>query len=300
MMAEFQIAREYADGADLLKDVHIDAVSICVPNYQHGPMVLAALKAGKHVLCERPPALNPSEARRMDAAAKKAGKVLLYGYQRRFGGHEQAARAAIQKGFIGDAYHARCVWTRMRGIPLGTGWFTQKSQSGGGALMDIGSAMLDIGWHLLGNPKPTSAFGITQSRFGQQLRAGSVCDVEDAAFALVKFEGGKSLELAASWAINQPPHQNGTVCRIYGSAGAIEVHTPQGAMLLTQFQGDGQCKQNPLKPPKLVGHAAMMRHFRECILGKAMPLMGGPEGVTLMEMLHAIYRSAESGKGQNV
>ncbi len=300
LMATFGIAREYSDANDLLADKDVDAVSICLPNHLHAPVTIAALKAGKHVLCEKPPALSVREAIQMDKAATKAGKILLYGFQRRFGGSEQAARQTIAKGFAGDVYHVRSTWMRTRAIPAGTGWFTEKSKSGGGALIDIGIHMLDLGWHLLGEPKPASVYGFTSRRFSDLLPQDKPFDVEDAAFALIRFEGGKSLELAASWAINQPANQNGTVCRAYGSQGALEVYTPQGAVLYRHFDSKGESKTTLLKPPKTTHHAALMRHFRECIHGKSTPLTGGPQGIMLMEIVEAIYRSNELGKSVNL
>lgn len=300
MIAEFQIAREYADAADLLKDAEVDAVSICLPNHLHAPVTLAAIKAGKHVLCERPPALSAAEAKKMQAAAAKYNRVLLYALQRRFGGHEQAAKLAIAKGWAGDVYHVRAVWTRTRGVPAGTGWYTQKEKSGGGALIDTGSHMLDLAWFLLGQPKPLTAFGVTHHRFNDAAPADVPFDVDDAAFAVIRFEDGKSIELATSWALNQPGHQNGTVCRVYGTLGAIEVYTPSGATLYHEFTPKGEYKENPLKPPKLTHHAALMRHFKECITSKSTPLCGGPEGIALMQMIDAIYRSAAGGKSVNV
>jgi predicted dehydrogenase len=295
LMAEFQIAREYSEAKDLLADKEIDAVSICLPNHLHTSIVLGALKAGKHVICETPPAVTTAEARRMEKAAKKYEKVLLYGFQRRFGGHEQAARMAISKGLIGEPYHVRCVWTRTRGVPIGTGWYLQKQQSGGGALMDTGIHMLDLGWNLLGQPHPTAAFGINHLRLlGRGREATS--DVEEAAFAVVRFEEGKSLELATSWAINQSPQQNGTVCRVHGTEGAIEVYTTNGAMLYRDFDARGKCKENSLKGPKTTHHAALMRHFRDCMAGKASPMPGSTEGIQLMQMIEAIYKSHRTGK----
>ena len=296
LMAEFQIPREYADASDLLKDNEIDAVSVCLPNDQHAPVASAALRAGKHVLCEKPPALHARDVKRMHTAALKHSKTLLFALQRRFGPHELAAKTALAKGFVGDPYHVRAVWTRTRGIPLGTGWYTHKAKSGGGALMDTGAHMLDLAWYLLGQPRPLSAFGVTHSRFRDLIPESLPYDVDDSAFAILRFEGGKSLELAASWALNQPPSQNGTVCRVHGTQGAIEVYTPTGAILYRDFNKDGAPKENPLKPPKLAHHAALMRHFRDCITGQASPMPGGPEALTLMQMLEAIYKSAETGK----
>jgi predicted dehydrogenase len=124
--------------------------------------------------------------------------------------------------------------------------------------------------------------------------------VDDAAFALLRFDGGKTLELAASWALNQPPQQQGIVCRLYGDKGALDVYTPGGAVLYRNFSSKGDAKAAPLKPPRVVGHTSLMRHFRDCISGKSQPLIGAGEGLSLMQMIDAMYRSAESGKSVEV
>jgi predicted dehydrogenase len=301
LLAECGIAREYASAEELLKDKELDVVSVCVPNHLHVTVTLAALKAGKHVVCETPPGVSATEARRIQKAAEKAGKVVLYGLQRRFGPNEQAARQAILKGFVGDVYHARAAWTRTRGVPIGTGWYTKKEQSGGGAMADLGVHMLDLAWYLLGQPKPVGVFGVSHRKFGPGLVPAEVgFDVEDAAFAMIRFEGGKSLELSASWALNQAPSQNGAICRVYGENAAVEVYTPHGAVVYGQFDAKGNSKAIPLKGPKVTGYAALMRHLRDCMLGKATPTIGPVQGVTLMQMLEGIYKSAESGKSASI
>ena len=300
IIADHPGAKEYAAGEELLKDPDVEAVSVCLPNHLHAPMTVAALRAGKHVLCEKPPAMNAAQARQMERAAAKANKVLLYAVQRRFGSHEMAARQAIARGYAGDVYHARAAWMRTRGIPVGTGWFTDKARSGGGALIDIGIHVLDLAWHLLGQPNPISVYGLTHTHFGSTLPEGATMNVDDAAFAIVRFEGGKSIEVATSWAINQAPQQQGMICRVYGTQGALEVYTPQGAVLYRSFNGKGEAKPTPLNGPKVQGHAALMRHFRECILGKATPLIGAAQGVKLMQMIEAIYQSAESGRSVSI
>src|SRR5437763_5162195 len=187
IVAEFPNAKQYADAKELIDDKDIDAVSVCLPNFLHAPMTIAALKAGKHVICEKPPAMNAKEAAQIEKAATKAAKVVMYSVQRRFGGAEQAAKQAIAKGYAGDVYHARAVWMRTRGIPQGTGWFTEKPKSGGGALIDIGVHVLDLAWYLLGQPKPTSAYGVTHQRFASTAPGGGTCDVDDAAFGMIRF-----------------------------------------------------------------------------------------------------------------
>ncbi|MCC6424846.1 MAG: Gfo/Idh/MocA family oxidoreductase [Phycisphaerales bacterium] len=296
LMGEFGLTAEYADWAELLADPKIDLVSVCLPTDLHVTACLAALRKGKHVICEMPPALNAAEAKRMESTAAKSGKMMLYAAQRRFGAAEQAAHQAIAKGYAGEIYHARASWTRTRGIPIGTGWFTDGSRSGGGALIDLGAHMLDLAWYLMGEPVPQSVFAVGHRKFQSLTPAEMKNDVEDSAFAIVRFEGGKSLELACSWAINQPPNQNGTACRIYGDQGAVEVYTPRGPILYRGFEPNGRAKEIQLKQPKSGGHMALMRHARDCMIRGAVPISGPAMGVGLMRMIDAMYKSAATGK----
>ena len=189
---------------------------------------------------------------------------------------------------------------RTRGIPTGTGWYADRSKSGGGAMIDMGVQMLDLAWSLLGQPRPICAFAAFNQRFRGALPADVPYDVEDAGFALVKFEGDRSLELSASWAINQPPRDNGTKCQVYADKGAIIVYNPQGPLLYRGFNPTGEAKETPLKTPKVVHYHAMMRHFKECITGGTRPIVGGAESLALMQMMDAIYKSAESGKSVEI
>ena len=300
VLKNFPAAREVAEAAELLKDPQLDAMSICLPNDLHAPITLAALKAGKHVLCETPPTTSAGDAKKIAAAAEKSGKVLLYAAQRRFGGAEQAAEQAIAKGYAGEVYHARASWMRTRGIPAGTGWFTDRARSGGGAMMDLGLQMLDLAWKLLGQPRPLTAYAVMHQRFQKLVPEGATFDVEDAAFALIKFEGEKSLELAASWALNQSPRHHGTACRVHGTEGAVEVYTPHGPVLFRNFGPKGEAKESPLKLPKLIHYPAMMRHFRQCIHDAQPPAPSAADGVVVMQMIEAIYKSAQSGKSAEV
>jgi predicted dehydrogenase len=86
------------------------------------------------------------------------------------------------------------------------------------------------------------------------------------------------------------------VVRIFGTEGAVDVYSPQGATIYRGFNAKGDAKATSLKQPKVVSHAALMRHFKECIHGRAKPIIGASEGVQLMQMLEGIYKSAETGK----
>jgi predicted dehydrogenase len=234
----------------------------------------------------------------MQAAAAKSQRVHAYAFQRRFGPGELAARQAIEKGYAGDVVHARAAWMRTRGIPIGTGWYTDKDKSGGGAMIDLGLHMLDTAWHLLGMPLPRTVFATTHHHSASTAKDMKF-DVEDIAFALIKFEGGRTLELSASWSINQPPSQNGTVLRVNGTLGAIDVYSARGAVLYRPAGDKAEMKETILTPPKLTHHAAMVRHLKSAIHGAA-PAAGSETGVALMKIVEAIYRSAETGRSVEI
>lgn len=148
---EFATAREIDTAEALIKDPGLEVISLCLPTDLHGVYAVKALRSSKHVVVETPPSTDVKGMRAMLRAAEKAGKVLLPAFQRRYGAHEAAARQAIDKGYIGDAYHARATWHRPSGIPQGaraanatTGWYTDPARSGGGAMIDLGLPMLEL------------------------------------------------------------------------------------------------------------------------------------------------------------
>ena len=134
----FPDAKVYTDFNELLKDETIDSVDICTPNYLHSIIAVAAFKAGKHVFCEKPDAVNVEEVMKMNDAAKAAGKTLMVMRNNRFTDASKLAKKFIDDGKMGEIYCGRCGWQRRRGIPGKGGWFTTKAQSGGGPLVTFG------------------------------------------------------------------------------------------------------------------------------------------------------------------
>jgi predicted dehydrogenase len=180
----------YPDYSDLLGDPQVDAVVICLPNHLHFPATLAALHAGKHALCEKPPTLNSAEMRVLQEEAGKRALVYYFGRQFRFTPAMRSARDLIAREELGRIYFAEAVWVRSRGIPSGLGgWFTDKKRPGGGTLIDIGIHALDSAWYLMGTPRPVSVTAAVFQNF-KHLVQTPVFDVEDAAFAFIRFENG--------------------------------------------------------------------------------------------------------------
>ena len=291
----------FTDYQTLLERDDIDAVSVCLPNALHYPATMAALRSGKHVLCEKPLAMNATEAQEVVDAAEKFDRKCMVAQVKRFSPQAQYLKNLIDTGDLGAPYYGRAYWLRRYGIPGFGTWFTAKDQSGGGPLIDIGVHMLDVAWWLMGCPRPTAAMGATYAQFGPQgkgLGQGSTRDVDDAnapfdvedlAVGLLRFEGGQSINVEVSWALHTERDQQGV--EIFGPRAGCE----WGEMVKVHSDRDGKAHSELVE----VGFGDMwqnqMQHFIDCILQDQTPDPDAQQGATLMKMLDALYQSAQSG-----
>jgi predicted dehydrogenase len=298
---EYAPKKCYSDYHELLQDRHVDAVIICLPNFLHFPATLAAIEAGKHVLCEKPPTLNAAEMKVLREEATKRNLVYCFSRQFRFSPAMRAAKKAIDEGRLGKIYHAQATFIRSRGIPSwGGGWFTEKKRSGGGALIDIGIHALDAVWFLIGTPRPVSVSARVFQNFPQYAGPG-IFDVEDAAYAFIRFENDAVVQLETCWAGNLtddvPPRryfgQELVNSVIYGTKGSIRLNP------LTLFEDrQGEIAKVPLDATQdePSGFELQMRNFLRAINGQAEPVNNADQAVALMEMIDAIYASSQLGR----
>ena len=286
---ELGIAERYSDYKDMLKRDDVDVVSVCLPNFLHAPVTIDCLKAGKHVLCEKPPALNAAEAKKMAKAADANGRILQYAMVLRFGAAAQYVRSLVDKGELGDVYYGRATYLRRRGIPVGKGgWFVDKARAGGGALIDIGVHALDRAWYLMGNPNPVAVFGSAYLKFRAQVPKEINFDVDDGAFALVKFENGATLMLETTWAYNLP---NESAVQISGDRGGARLDP-----LTIYTEQDGTVVDIAPTIPDNQPFVAQVAHFVECARTGQTPIAFAAQGTQLMQMLDGIYKSSETGR----
>ena len=157
---DFPEIKQYHDYNKMLEemDKEIDAVDVCTPNSLHAPNSIAALRAGKHVMVEKPMAMNAREAQQMIDAAKKAGKHLVVGFQHRFDARTKLIRDQIQADSFGKILYVRAQALRRRGIP-NWGVFGRKELQGGGPMIDIGVHILEASHYMLGSPQPVAITG---------------------------------------------------------------------------------------------------------------------------------------------
>jgi predicted dehydrogenase len=298
----FKIPRSYSDYHELLDQADIDAVTIALPNHLHAPVAIAALKARKHVLLEKPIALNAKEASRIIDTAVKMKRTLMVAQNQRFTRATQMAKLLVQRGDLGETYHARCFWLRRAGIPRIGSWFTQKKFAGGGCIYDIGIHALDNCLHLLGDFDAATVFGQTHSKFGarglgefnwgrSEIETAKPFDVEDYAMALIKMKSGRTVQFEVSWAGHQPADAREQGIDLLGTQAGLSLYPLR--LFRNGPSGYETINVGGLKIPLPEDR---IHHFVNCVLDNKKPLITLDESLKVQQILDAIYASAASGK----
>ncbi len=297
------VKRLTTNADELFSDPDIDIIDLCVPNMYHAPLAIAALEAGKHVICEKPLAPTPEDIKKMIAARDKSGKQLMTAQHFRFDGVSQAMKAEIDTGTLGDVYHARGWMLRRNGL-IPTATFIEKKHSGGGPCIDIGVHILDLTLWMMGNPRPVTVSGVADARLAHlpgafaTWREGpipSTFDVEDYAVAFVRFETGATLVLEVSWLLHHDIRGEDMQAWIYGDAGGC--HWPSAQFLDTNYttrQFNNRTLQ--LTQDKMEPHALECVEFAKAIAAGAPSPVPAEQSLQVLAILDGIYRSQAEGR----
>ncbi|WP_227394627.1 Gfo/Idh/MocA family protein [Jeotgalibacillus aurantiacus] len=277
---------------------HVDAVTICTPNKFHADIAIAALQAGKHVLCEKPMAMSTEECEAMIKAADEAGKILMIAYHYRHTKEARAAKRFIDGGEIGRPLVSRAQAIRRRKVP-GWGVFTNKDLQGGGSLIDFGCHFLDLALHLMDFPEIAEVSGATYNELSRQNDIvnqwgtfdPSTFEVDDHATAYIKFKDGATLLFETSWAANLADDQE--TVSVSGTKGGLDVYPlklyqAKYGMLLDQEAYWISDDENPGIPQAI--------NFVESCRGNQQPLVKPQEALIVSKVIEAIYESSETGQ----
>ncbi len=191
LATRFEVQDTYDDIEEVLRYANVDAVVICTPNHLHEIHVTSALAAGVHVLCERPLALNLAGVERVLQASEKYGKRVMVGMNHRFRSDVQAVRGFLAGGDLGALQAVRGGWYTFQPSRQLLGWRLRREQAGGGAMLDLGLPLIDLGLWLAGWPAP--------KRISAHLTTPSKDGVEDMGSVLIVCENGVSLTVDVSW-----------------------------------------------------------------------------------------------------
>ncbi|TBL80265.1 Gfo/Idh/MocA family protein [Paenibacillus thalictri] len=287
----------------LLEDPDVDAVIVAVPNKYHATIAVAALQAGKHVLLEKPMALNAAEAKKILLTHRQTNLTLMMAHQQRWEWSSLQVKEQVDKGALGHIYNAKTGWMRRKGIPGWGTWFTRMDQSGGGPLIDLGVHMIDLSLHLMGNPKPLTVFGTTFAEFGPKKRGigtwgtpnwEGFYDVEDLSTALIKCDNGSTLSLDVSWAAHAEYMDGKPFVYLMGSEGGASLRDAKG-MLFSEVDDQKHEVQLAVPENDEGSRVRMARHFIECVREGKEPLTSALSGYTNSLILEAIYESSRTG-----
>lgn len=305
MGKKFGITRLYTDIDEMLKLEELDAVSVCTWNNGHAPCTIKALKAGKHVLCEKPMAMNAKEAEEMKKAAEESGKLLMIGFVRRHGNDCKVLKDFIDIDYLGEIYYTKATYLRRHGNP--GGWFSDVTRSGGGPLIDLGVHVIDLVRYLIGRPMPVSVYGATFHKLGDRpgikrdpdaYRSAAATEhdpvtVEDLASAMIRFDNGAVLHVEASFDLNLKKGEG--KIELFGTEGGAKLD-PELEMYTVV---NGYMADVNLTYPTALSFNGLFQneinHFIDCIAGRKDCIAPAEDGVVLMKILDAVYESARTG-----
>lgn len=291
---KFAIPAAYSSVEELLAGADVDMIDVCSWNSAHAPVVIAAARAGKAILCEKPMAESLASAQQMADEVNKAGVPFMMAMVSRFGEEQLLLHQMVEAGDLGEIYYAKTAYIRRRGTPLG--WFTDTSKAGGGPVIDIGVHCIDRTWFLMGRPRPVRVSASVSHRIGDYQTKGvsrwvaldsdmTAFDTEDSAAAIIHFANGASMLVEASWALNAKPDAYTQICG--SKAGAtLDPLTIYGE------NAQGYLTDNQPTVGQSNGFQREIAHFLDCLKNGTKPLAPVEDGLAVQKMLQGIYDSA--------
>ncbi len=284
-----------------------DGVSVCTYNTQHNPCAIAAMKAGVHVLCEKPMCVTLDQAVEMARVQKETGMILTIGFQPRYDPNMVMVKDIVRSGILGDIYYVQTGGGRRRGMPGGS--FIRKDQAGVGCLADIGCYGLDMALNSVGYRKPVTVSAFASDKFGKNPKYHPEADkfeVDDLTAALIRFEDGLVMDFRMSWAMHMDTMGD---TLFLGTEAGLKVKSPHpetnwggawdgtiGDVYLYQdIQGNQTETKIPLKPNANNRFYLKCRAFCDAILNNGPAPIPWEEIIYNQAIIDGILRSSQCG-----
>ncbi|MCL2421204.1 MAG: Gfo/Idh/MocA family oxidoreductase [Defluviitaleaceae bacterium] len=296
------------DNNDDLLALGLDGVSICTYNTTHAECTIAAIKAGVHVLCEKPMSVTLEDAVKMYKTAKEHKKILTIGFQPRYDPNMDLVREIVGGGTLGDVYYIQTGGGRRRGIPGGT--FIRRELSGVGALADIGCYSLDMVLSAIGYPKPLTVSAYASDRFGKNPKYCAEAEhfsVDDFSVALIRLEGDICIDFRMSWAMHMDAMGD---TMFFGTDAGLKIRPAGlgtgwggawdgtvGPMFLYNDVEGQLCETSiPLRQPSDDRFYSKVKAFCDAVRVDGPPPIPTIESVYNQAIVDGIYRSSQAGK----
>jgi predicted dehydrogenase len=292
----------------------LDVVVVTTPNKFHESAAVDALEAGCSILVEKPLAHTLDAAERIAEAARRADGHAMVGFHSRFSAATKMFKGYQEDGRFGEITHVQANYVRRRGVPGGGSWFTDRSLSGGGALIDIGVHAIDYALYLLGFPEVEEVKAVTRSNFGH--RNGYVdpddwfsnwdttsdrFDVEDAVSGFISCAGGQTISLEVAWASSQEPTKEfvvrGTEAGAKFPIGGDELTLYETADRGVDHYVDAQMRTTPVEDER----RDELAHLLDAVRRDVEPSMNTvDQALAVQRVVDVVYESAETGRATSV
>ncbi len=282
----FGVKDAFDDIEELLRYETLDAVVICSPNHLHESHILAALSADLHVLVEKPLTMSAASAQRIIRGVEKRNRVVMVGMNHRYRPDVQIVRSFVQSGELGTIESVRGSWHIFRPGRAQLGWRQRRDQAGGGAMLDLGLSILDMGLWLGGNPTPIRVSASMDA-------TGRDRAVEQSGSAFVVCEGGMSLFVDVTWHHLGGGERFGVGLRGTKGTGAINPLTVWKELhgVPVDVSPTGSVSRENVFT---ASYRAEWAHFEAAVAGEAkVPSL--QEHLVLHKTVDAIYRAAQDG-----
>ena len=299
------VEQGFADYNDMIKSGGLDAVAIALPTGMHADACCAAMRAGLHVICEKPPTSNVAEIKRVARVAKETGMTYMFARQSRFNPGVLASRKAVKAGKLGKIYHGEAVWVRSRwGVLANPGWRMDRN-GGGGVMLDLGVHVIDEVWFCMGCPRPVEVSAGLYAGFKHFSKKPKQYTADDCAAGLVRFENDATLSFLVTFALNGLPPGGELPREGTPNWGSRVVHGTKGGLqtssgtLITGGCSDLSAKKLP-RTSKHGDFEGQAREFIRAVRSGTTPMSSAEQAVMLMQILEAARKSADNGKAVRI
>ena len=292
----------YATAEELLANPEIDAVSICAANFAHAEQTIAALNAGKHVLCEKPMAITLAECEAMVEAAKKNGKYLMIGHNQRLAKAHATAKKLIDDGLIGDIVTFRTTfghggpetWSVDPGLNT---WFFDKSRAAMGAMADLGIHKTDLIQFLTGQKVIRTTARVTT--LDKKDASGNLISVDDNAICIYEMSGGAFGTMTASWTY-YGAEDNSTV--LYGTKGIMRIYDDPAISIKVILADGGKISYDveAIQTNDNQTKSGVIDLWMESLVENKAPEISGESALAAMRAVFASIQSSETGKAVEI
>ncbi len=302
-------AKVFTDYHDILKMDDIEVVHVLTPNRSHSFITVDALEAGKHVMCEKPMAINAEEAKKMVDAAKRTGKKLTIGYQNRQRPDSLYVKRECDEGTLGDIYYAKAIALRRRAVPT-WGVFLNEYEQGGGPLIDIGTHALDLTLWCMNNYEPKYCVGTTYKKLGHIFPSANCWGdwkpedftVEDSAFGFIVMKNGATVSLESSWALNMLDTREACTLLCGTNAGidmnnGVRINGVRGGKLYELYPAlDGKGVDFYDASGEEAPADREARLWIDAVINDKTPVVTPEQAYCVSRILNGIYESAKTGE----